>query len=170
MSAQSFSAAIQIRGINPYVLVSAARAQALKPNWRRPLPVLVRINGKPAKAWRINMMPTGRGSFYLYLHAEVRKASATKVGDRVRVEIALDTAYKNGPQHPMPRWFEQSLAANARARKNWKALTPSRQKEVLRYFSALKSPEACERNLAKVIHVLSGYSARFMARSWENGV
>jgi hypothetical protein len=56
----------------------------------------VRINGKPEKAWRINMMPVGDGSFYLYLHGDIRKASGTAVGDRVRVEMEFDPAYKNG--------------------------------------------------------------------------
>ena len=78
----SFSAAIKIRGINPFLLVNASRANAINPGWRKPLPVLVRINGEPADAWRINMMPVGNGSFYLYLHGEIRKASGTAVGDQ----------------------------------------------------------------------------------------
>ena len=104
---QSFRARIKIRDGNPYVDISRSRARALKPGWRRPLPVLVRVNGQPArKPWRINLMPTGT------------------------------------------------------------ALIPSRKKEILRYFSWLKSPEARERNVARAIHVLSGKKGRFMARSW----
>ena len=87
MGASGFTAVIKIRGVNPFILVSTLRASAIKPGWRKPLPVLVRINGKPEKAWRINMMPVGDGSFYLYLHGDIRKASGTAVGDRVRVEI-----------------------------------------------------------------------------------
>jgi hypothetical protein len=149
--------------------VSARRASAIKPGWRKPLPVLVRINGEPAEAWRINMMPAGDGSFYLYLHGDIRKASGTAVGDRVRVEIEFDASYQNGPQHPMPRWFKQALAANSRAMKNWAALIPSRKKEILRYFSRLNSPDARARNLAKALHVLSGETGRFMGRAWKNG-
>lgn len=169
VTASSFAAVIKIRGINPFVLVSASRANAIKPGWRKPLPVLVRINGKPADPWRINMMPAGDGSFYLYLHGDVRKASGTAVGDRVRVEINFDASYRNGPQHPMPSWFKQALAGNPQAREHWKALTPSRKKEILRYFSRLNSPEARARNLARAIQVLSGKSGRFMGRAWQNG-
>jgi Bacteriocin-protection, YdeI or OmpD-Associated/Domain of unknown function (DUF1905) len=169
MATLSFTAAIKIRGINPFILISAARANTIKPGWRKPLPVLVRINGKPARAWRINMMPAGDGSFYLYLHGDVRKASSTGVGDRARVEIDFDPSYRNGPQHPMPAWFRQALAGNPQARKNWRALIPSRKKEILRYFSRLNSPEARTRNLAKALHVLSGETGRFMARAWRNG-
>jgi len=74
------------------------------------LPVLVRINGKPRTAWRINMMPTGDGGFYLYLHGDIRKTSATKVGDRVAVEVRFDATYRNGPMHSMPSWFRSALA------------------------------------------------------------
>ena len=169
MTTLSFTAVIKIRGVNPFILVSAFRANAIKPGWRKPLPVLVRINGKPADPWRINMMPAGDGSFYLYLHSDVRKASATAVGDRVGVEIDFDPSYRNGPQHPMPSWFKRALAENPQALKNWTALIPSRKKEILRYFAGLSSPDARARNLAKAFHVLSGETGRFMARSWKNG-
>jgi hypothetical protein len=165
----AFAAIIKIRGINPFILVSAARATAIKPGWRKPLPVLARINGKPKDPWRINMMPVGDGSFYLYLHGDVRKASGTTVGDRVRVEVSFDATYENGPQHPMPRWFKQGLAGNPQARKNWTALIPSCKKEILRYFSRLTSLDARARNLAKALQVLSGETGRFMARAWKNG-
>jgi hypothetical protein len=115
------------------------------------------------------MMPVGDGSFYLYLHGDVRKASGTAVGDRVRAEIEFDPSYRNGPQHPMPSWFKQGLAGDSSARKNWKALTPSRQKEILRYFSRLSSPEARARNLARALHMLSGEPGRFMGRAWKKG-
>jgi hypothetical protein len=167
MPTQRFSSLMKIRDGNPYVAVSAQRARSLQPGWRKALPVLVRINGKPAKPWRINMMPAGDGSFYLYLHGDVRKASSTTVGDRVRVEIAFDTAYKNGPMHPMPSWFRRALRSHPRAKKYWDALIPSRKKELLRYFFNLKSQQARERNLKKAMHVLSGKKGRFMARDWN---
>ncbi len=164
-----FAAVIKIRGINPFVLVSASRVNAIKSGWRKPLPVLVRINGKPEDPWHINMMPVGDGSFYLYLSGDIRKASGTAVGDRVRVEVDFDATYKNGPQHPMPVWFKQALAGNQQAMMNWKALIPSRKKEMLRYFSRLASPDARARNVAKALHVLSGETGRFLGRTWKNG-
>jgi hypothetical protein len=169
MTSITFTSVIKIRGVNPFILVSASRANTIKPAWRKPLPVLVRINGEPARAWPINMMPAGDGSFYLYLHGDVRKASGTAVGDRVYVELEFDPAYRNGPQHPMLPEFKQALAGNPHAREHWKTLTPSRKKEVLRYFSRLNSPEARARNLARALHVLSGEPARFMGRAWKNG-
>jgi hypothetical protein len=169
MATLRFSSEIKIYNGNPYLLVSAARAATLKSGWRRPMPVLVRINGKPKVPWRINMMPIGDGRFYLYLHGDVRKASGTKVGDRVSAEVSFDVAYRGGPMHPMPVWFRAALGKNPEAKKGWEALIPSRKKEILRYFSWLKSPEARARNIEKALHVLSGGQGRFMARSWKEG-
>lgn len=164
-----FSQVMKIRNGNPYLTVSAAQAGKLRPGWRKPMPVLLRINGKPDRAWPINMMPTGDGSFYLYLHGNVRQASRTGVGDRVRAEVWFDEAYRNGPMHPMPAWFRDALAADAGAADGWEALIPSRKKEILRYFAQLKSEQARARNLARALHVLSGKPGRFMARPWSNG-
>jgi hypothetical protein len=163
-----FRSEIEINKINPYVRVSAAQAGRLKRHWRKPLPVCFRVNGTPNVPWRVNLMPIGDGDFYLYLHGEVRKVSGTKVGDTVALEVQFDDEYRDGPVHPMPPWFGAALDRNLRAKQAWSALVPSRQKEILRYFSRLKSPEAKARNMQRAMHVLSGGRARFMARSWND--
>lgn len=94
------------------------------------------------------MTPIGDGSFRLYLNGKVRKASGTGVGDRVEVEIRFDAKYRSGSAYPMPASFRAALRKNPLARRNWEALIPSRKKEILRYFAALKFPEARKRNLA----------------------
>lgn len=167
MSSLRFRASIEINNINPYVLVSARRAARIQKGWRRPLPVRVRVNGRPEEPWRINLMPVGDGSFYLYLHGDVRRASGTKVGDAVTVELEFDDEYRSGPAHPVPLWFSDALNRNRNARQAWSELIPSRQKEILRYFFRLKTPEAQARNLRRAIRVLSGGRERFMGRSWN---
>ena len=167
MSSLRFRSVIEINNINPYVLVSAKRAARIRKDWRRPLPVRVRVNGRPEKPWRINLMPVGDASFYLYLHGDVRKASGTKAGDSVTVELEFDDKYRSGPAHPMPLWFSEALDRNHSAKQAWSELIPSRQKEILRYFSWLKTPETQARNVQRAIHVLSGGKGRFMARSWN---
>src|SRR5579871_135403 len=153
-SAVKFRAVMDIQGINPYVPVSATRAARIRKNWRKPMPVRVRVNGQPETPWRINLMPVGDGGFYLYLHGDVRKAWKTKVGDSVTVEVEFDEEYKNGPTHPLPPWFKKALDKDRRAAQAWSELIPSRQKEILRYFSRLKSPEAQARNLERAMRVL----------------
>jgi hypothetical protein len=167
MSVVRFRAKIAINGINPFVRVSAATAARLQSGWRKPLPVRVRVNGKPRSPWRVNLMPVGDGAFYLYLHGTVRKASGTQVGDFAHLELQFDDVYRNGPMHPMPSWFSKALKDAAGARRAWDRLIPSRKKEVLRYFAQLKSPQAQARNLQRAIGVLSGGRGRFMGRSWN---
>lgn len=164
-----FTAKIEILGVNPYVLVSVERARELRPGWKKPMPVLVQVNGQPNPAWKINMVPVGDGSFYLYLHGDVRKASKTKAGDTVTVDVLFNEEYKSGPDDHMPDWFAEALENNLIAKKSWDALTPSRQKEMARYLGALKGDDAKQRNLDKAIRMLSGESGRFMARDWKDG-
>lgn len=167
MASVRFSSRIKKRGINPYVLVSAKLAVQLKEKWRKPLPVLVQVNAQPQPPWRINMMPVGDGSFYLYLNAEVLKASNTRVGDVVEIELQFDAEYQPGPADPMPDWFRQALEQNQRAMQGWDELIPSLKKEILRYMARLKSTEAQVRNTQLAVHVLSGGKARFLARPWN---
>jgi hypothetical protein len=163
-----FKAAIEIRGVNPYIAINATRAKRLKANWRKPMPVRIQIDGKPDSPWRVNLMPAGDGSFYLYLQGQVRRASNTKVGDVVSVTIEFDPAYKGGPADPMPTWFSKPLARNRAARRAWAELSPSRQKEIVRYLAKLKSPQAQKRNVERALEVLSGKKARYMARTWND--
>jgi hypothetical protein len=162
-----YCAEIEIRGINPCVLVRAETAKLLKADWRRPMPVRVQINGEPNPPWRINMMPIGDGSFYLYLHNSVRSASATAVGDWVEISAVFDESYRRGPMHKMPRAFAEQLGANPAAYASWKELPPGRKKEILRHLATLKSDEAKTRNIERAVRVLSGSPERFLARAWN---
>jgi Bacteriocin-protection, YdeI or OmpD-Associated/Domain of unknown function (DUF1905) len=162
-----FKAEIRIKGINPYVLVSAARAARIKAGWKKPMPVLVQANGQPEPAWRVNMMPVGDGGFYLYLGGQIRQASGTQVGDKVQVTVTFDAGYQSGPQHEMPPDFASKLASNPAATARWETLSPSLQKEILRYFAMLKSDDAKLRNVERALQVLGGAKGRFLARDWN---
>jgi hypothetical protein len=167
-----FRAEIQIIGVNPYVLVDVAQANSLHPmesQWRKPMPVVVQVNGKPHVPWHINMMPVGDGDFYLYLHNDIRKASDTKVGDSVDVKVWFDEIYRNGPQHDLPQEFSDALNKNQAAAAHWAQLPPSKQKEIVRYFAGLKSPEALQRNIVRATDVLEGNPGHFLGRDWVDG-
>lgn len=160
---------IQIVGVNPYVGVDASTAAALRPLWRKPMPVLVKIDGDPSPPWRTNMMPTGQGDFRLYLHGEMRRASGTAVNDVVTLEVSFDEEYRNGPLHSTPEWFQKELDRDEVISDGWRNLTPSRQKEVLRYFARLQSDEAKTRNLERLLRALRGEEVHYMGRDWVDG-
>jgi hypothetical protein len=169
MDAIEFKARIELRGYNPYIAVSPEQATAIAPGWRRPIPVLVQLNGGPTPPWRINMMPVGDGSFYLYLDNRIRKPTQTAVGDEVTVTLGLDTEYKGGPADDMPDDLAAALVENTAAASNWERLSPSRKKEVLRYLGRLQSAQARQTNLARLLYVLEGHEGRYLARLWRDG-
>jgi hypothetical protein len=165
VTAVRFTQRIRIRDINPYLRVSAHQATALKPAWKRPMPVLVTINGQPSPPARVNLMPAGDGTFYLYLNGPIRAASATAVGDRVTASVSFDASYRGGPTHPMPASLRRALALRPKAKQAWTALPPSRQKEILRYLAGLKSDAARERNVTKVVASLGKPGGTFLGRA-----
>lgn len=164
-----FKATIELRGYNPYIAVSAEQAAAIAPGWRRPIPVLVQLNGGPTPPWRINMMPVGDGSFYLYLDNRIRKPTKTAVGDEVIVTLGFDADYRGGPAQDMPDDLTAALLGNTVAASNWEKLSPSRKKEVLRYLARLQSPAVRQSNMERLLHVLEGHEGRYLARQWTNG-
>lgn len=165
MTRVRFTRRIAIRGINPYLVVSAREASRVKSGWRRPLPVLVTIDGEPQQPARVNLMPAGDGSFYLYLNGPLRAASGSAVGDRVTAELAFDATYRGGPAHRMPASLRAALRAEAKLSHAWKALTPSRRKEILRYLATLRSDAARERNVVKVLAMLKSPRGSFLGRA-----
>jgi hypothetical protein len=160
---------VLIVGVNPYVEVSAERVTMLRVGWRKPLPVLVRINEGPATPWRTNLTPLGDGSFRLYLHGAMRRTANVEVGDDVRIGLEVDDDYYSNPANPMPEWFQGALDADPVVGENWLKLSPSQRKEAVRYLGALKSEEARARNLQRALNVLRGKPGRFLGRDWIDG-
>jgi Bacteriocin-protection, YdeI or OmpD-Associated/Domain of unknown function (DUF1905) len=160
---------VLIVGVNPYVYVSPEQVTTLRSEWRRPLPVLVWINEGSEAPWRTNLMPTAGGPFRLYLHGAMRATAKVQVGDEVRIGLEVDDEYDSKPAHSMPPWLRSEIDADSRVSENWLKLSPSQRKEVVRYLGALKSDEARERNLQRVLSVLRGEPGRFLGRDWVDG-
>jgi len=151
-------------------LVGVDGASHLKQDWRRPIPVTFKINDVRDEVWRVNLMPVGDGTFRLYLNGKIRKTADISVGDIVNLDVEFDDGYRGGPLHQIPSWFGEELERNALAKRGWERLIPSRKKEILRYFAALKSSEARQRNLQRALNVLAGGKGRFMGRSWNEDI
>jgi hypothetical protein len=157
-----FRSKIHIRGINPSVLIEPRQALWLRRQGRGPIPVRVQLNGKLQIRWRINFMPPRDGGFTCTWRKRSVSPPTLSVCDLVRVRVELDREYKGGPMHPMPRWFSLRSGANSRTSATWRRLSPSRQKEILRYFAGLKSAAARARNADRALEVFAGRRARLM--------
>lgn len=167
MHAVSGRKVIQLAGINPYIAVDSTEAVTIRAGWKRPLPVCFRLNGR-TKVWRINLMPKGDGSFYLYLDGGVRRATGTKVGDMVDCEIWFNAEYNGGPQHELLPHLAAAFAANPVAKDRYDSLAPSLKKEITRYFASLKGDAAIIRNCEKCTAALSGTPTRWLGRDWNS--
>lgn len=141
----SFSAKIKKKGINPYVVVPKQESERFKK--RGYIPVKGRVNNTPFQS---TLVPVGEGKYWLYINGEMRKVSGVGVGDNVRISISLASPRKV----PVPNALRKALNKRAKAKIAWERLTPSHRREVLRYINYLKTPQALDRNIRKIINLL----------------
>jgi hypothetical protein len=148
----SFSATIYKIGINPYVhlpedVLTALFKQANKS--KGPIPVYGTINGKRF----IQTLVKYQGAWRLYINGEMRLAAGVDVGDQAQIRIEFDPAPRIEAMHPK---FRDTLSKNKVAKTAFEKLTPSRQKEMLRYLNSMKTDVSLERNIEKIIAHLLG--------------
>jgi hypothetical protein len=155
MKKVSFQAHIRKEGINPYVDPPLGTAQMLG-YVGGVVPVRVLLEGKPFKA---NLMPLGvkrtkakPGTHHrLYLHGLMRKTVGKDFGDRVKVVLAADKSSRAEPMNPA---LAKVLKKSPKAKAAFARFSPSHQKELKRYLNHLKSPEALNRNISKIMNYL----------------
>lgn len=154
-----FNAPIDIIGINPFVFVpeqilNEIFSQAGKDKGY--IPVDVTINGKEHKQTLVKF----RGDWRLYINTAMLKNSPKRVGETIEITIAYDPVDRTIAPHPE---FSQALEQNQEAKRVFDSLSASRQKEIIRYISNLKSAESITNNVQKAIGFLTGKN-RFVGR------
>ena len=156
---QSFSAKIFKIGINPYVLLPDTVLKALFKEAgkdRGYIPVKGTINGYEFTQTLVKYSAKWR----LYLNTPMRTGSSSDVGDKVSLTIEFDPSDRTVP---MPQKLQLALQKNKKANTVFLQLPPSRQKEICRYISFLKTNESINRNIEKAINFLLG-NERFIGR------
>jgi hypothetical protein len=156
---QNYNAKIQIIGVNPYVLVPGSILKTIHKQANKSkgtIPIRGTIDGHPF----IQTLIKYSGKWRLYLNTPMRKAAKKDVGDKVEIEIEYDPVERIIPVHPK---LLKALNGNKKAKEIFEKLSPSRQKEIVRYISSLKSEEARDRNIRRAIGFLSG-KERFVGR------
>lgn len=145
-----FSATIYKLGINPVVDPPERVLKSLFKQAGRTkgaIPVLGKVNGAEFRQTLVKYA----GEWRLYINGPMLKASGTNVGDDVKVEIEFDPS---PPKVGMPDALVDAFARDPLAREAFDRLTPSRQKEILRYIGSLKTREAVEKNVGRVVRQL----------------
>ena len=147
---KSFTAKILIVGINPFVVVPQEILDYLffklgKDKGRIPVKGSINENDflqtlvKCGKEWR------------LFINTPMRKLAGAEVNDIVTITID----YNDKPRiFPMPEKLQSALDKNKKANKLFNKLNASRQREIIRYISSLKTEGGVNRTINKVIQEL----------------
>lgn len=155
----SFKAKIEIIGVNPFVFLPERVLNSIfqqAGRERGPIPVCGTIEGYPF----IQTLVKYSGHWRLYINIPMLKGSRRKLGDAVRLEIEFDPKARTIPIHPK---LQAALKKNKQAMKVFENLSPSRQKEIIRYIGHLKTEVSVERNVKRAIGFLTG-KTRFVGR------
>ncbi|MBI3135100.1 MAG: YdeI/OmpD-associated family protein [Bacteroidetes bacterium] len=156
---KSFSAKIEIIGINPYVIPPETVLRYLfKKAGRDKGPI--QVKGKIQGHDFIQNLVKYAGHWRLYLNTPMRKKGGIDVGDTAQVEIDFDPAERKLEMHPK---LKNALTQNKEARAKFESLPPSRQKEIIRYISFLKSEVSVDKNVKRALEFLLG-KERFIGR------
>lgn len=145
----SFAATIYKKGINPYVSVPVSITGKMKVI-KGYIPVKGKIEGYD---FLQTLVPIKNSEYRLFVNGLMLKGSGTKLGDTVNFVIEQDFVPRTADNIKMPREFKKQLTAG-KLMKQFKQLTPYRQKEILKYFNYLKTEGALLRNIDKVIKQL----------------
>lgn len=121
-----------------------------------PIPVRGTVNGKSYQQTLVKYS----GDWRLYINMKMLKNSPKRIGEIIAVEIEFDPSDRTIEPHPE---LINALAANEEARNVFEGLSASKQKEIVRYISNLKSEESVKRNVLRAINFLLG-KERFVGR------
>ena len=154
-----FKASLDLIGINPFVYVPE---QILKEIFAQVgkdkghIPVCVVINNNKYKQTLVKYS----GYWRLYINTTMLKNSPKRVGEIIDIAIEFDPTDRTIKPHPE---FLQALDQNMEAKHVFKSLSASRQKEIIRYISFLKSADSVTKNVQRAIGFLTGKN-RFVGR------
>lgn len=154
-----FKATLEIIGINPFVFVPdnillSVFKQAGKNKGH--IPVTGTVNDKPYKQTLVRFKDEWR----LYINTIMLKDSPKHVGETLELTIRFDPVNRTLSAHPK---LTKALKEHKAAKAIFDAIPRSRQQEIIRYISFLKTEESIDRNVSKAIDFLLG-KTRFVGR------
>lgn len=152
MKSNSFTATLEIIGINPFVFIPEEVLERIFEDSERsksPIPVKGTINGKEFKQ---NLMKY-LGEWRLYINLTMLKNSPKRIGETIEVVLEYDDSDRSITIHPQ---LEKAIKSSVLATSNFEKLIPSRRHELIRYINNLKTEASIQRNIEKIIRHLHG--------------
>ncbi|WP_370520430.1 YdeI/OmpD-associated family protein [Cellulophaga sp. BC115SP] len=145
--------------MNPYLEIPQEILESifeLAKKDKGPIPVCGTVNQQEFRQTLVKYA----GEWRFYINTVMLKNSPKRIGEILEVEITFDNENREIAIHPN---LQQALNSNVEALQVFEKLTPSVQKEIVRYIANLKSEESRERNIARAIQFLLG-NERFIGR------
>lgn len=152
MKNTSFTAALDIIGINPFVFVPEdilALIFEKAGKDKSPVPVKGTVNGKE---FQQNLMKY-KGEWRLYVNLLMLKNSPKRIGEILEIFIEYDDSDRSIAIHPK---LDEAIKASPVASGNFENLIPSRRHELIRYINNLKTEASIDRNIEKIMRHLHG--------------
>lgn len=152
MKNKSFTATLEIIGINPFVFVpEEILNMVFEKSGRNKSPIAVKgtVNGKDFKQ---NLMKY-LGEWRLYVNLTMLKNSPKRIGETIEVVLEYDDSDRSISIHPQ---LEKAIKESTVATANFENLIPSRRHELIRYINNLKTEASIQRNIDKIIRHLHG--------------
>ena len=147
-----FTAKLEIIVGNPFVYVPTLILKEIFRQAKKDkgsIPIRGAVNGKPYQQTLLKYS----GDWRLYINMTMLKNSPKRIGETIEITIAFDSSDRTIKP---PTKLINALAANKAAKIVFENLSPSRQKEIVRYISNLKTEESIDRNVARAINFLLG--------------
>ncbi|MEO8111726.1 MAG: YdeI/OmpD-associated family protein [Ginsengibacter sp.] len=141
---------IEIIGINPFVFVPEKILAIIFKKAGKdkgPIPICGAINGN---AYQQTLVKYG-GAWRLYINGTMLKNSPKRIGEIITVTVTFDPSDRTIQPHPQ---LLKALKGNIEAKAAFDELTPSKQREIIRYIAHLKNPESVDRNIKRAINFL----------------
>lgn len=155
----SFSGTLKIIGVNPYLEIPQEILESifeLAKKDKGPIPVCGKINQQEFRQTLVKY----DGEWRFYINTTMLKNSPKRIGEVVEIEITFDQESREIAIHPK---LQLALNSNVEALQVFEKLTPSLQREIIRYIANLKAEESRERNIVRAIQFLLG-NERFIGR------
>lgn len=158
-TAYTFTATIEIIGINPFVFVPEEILNHIfekASKSKGPIPVKGAVNAVPYTQTLMKF----KGEWRLYINTKMLKNSPKRIGEQITISIDYDSEKRS---IPIPPKLLQALNENETANNIFQNLRPSLQHEIVRYIAHLKTEESIDKNILKAIDFLLG-KGKFIGR------
>ncbi len=118
------------------------------------------LKGKVNEKDYVQTLLRFQGEWRLYINTVILANSPKRIGETLTITIAFDPEDRTILPHPE---LEAAFALNKDALKVFDGLSSSKQKEIIRYISNLKTADSRRKNIQRAIGFLLGKN-RFVGR------